>query len=86
MEEITYTEALLQEYKVGMGSFAQKSPDVASAFHAFTESCFKDGKLDLDAVCEVENFRATGTCITVDLKCFCGIQCVKDVFIDCDED
>lgn len=47
---------------------------------------FKDGKLDLDAVCEVENFEATGTCVTVDLKCFCAIQCVKDVFIDCDED
>ncbi|MCG7344629.1 spore coat protein CotZ [Sporosarcina sp. ACRSL] len=47
---------------------------------------FKGGKLDLDAVCQVENFRATGSCVTVDLKCFCGIQCVKDVFIDCDED
>ncbi|MFC5604618.1 CotY/CotZ family spore coat protein [Sporosarcina koreensis] len=47
---------------------------------------FKDGKLDLDEVCRVENFRATGTCVTVDLKCFCGIQCVRDVFIDCDED
>lgn len=47
---------------------------------------FKHGKLDLDAVCEVERFTATGTCVTVDLKCFCGVQCVKDVFIDCDED
>ncbi|WP_432357726.1 CotY/CotZ family spore coat protein [Sporosarcina sp. UB5] len=47
---------------------------------------FKGGKLDLDAVCEVENFEATGTCVTVDLKCFCAIQCVKDVFIDCDDD
>ena len=47
---------------------------------------FKGGKLDLDAVCDVENFEATGTCVTVDLKCFCAIQCVKDVFIDCDED
>lgn len=47
---------------------------------------FKGGKLDLDAVCEVENFEATGTCVTVDLTCFCAIQCVKDVFIDCDED
>ncbi|MFD1206053.1 MULTISPECIES: CotY/CotZ family spore coat protein [Sporosarcina] len=47
---------------------------------------FKNGKLDLDAVCEVENFRATGTCVTVDLKCFCGVQCVRDVFIDCDDD
>ncbi|WP_339251258.1 CotY/CotZ family spore coat protein [Sporosarcina sp. FSL W8-0480] len=47
---------------------------------------FKGGRLDLDAVCEVERFEATGTCVTVDLTCFCGIQCVKDVFIDCDED
>lgn len=47
---------------------------------------FKHGKLDLDAICEVERFEATGSCVTVDLKCFCGIQCVKDVFIRCDED
>jgi hypothetical protein len=47
---------------------------------------FKDGKLDLDAVCEVERFEATGSCVTVDLKFFAGIQCIKDVFIDCDED
>jgi Spore coat protein Z len=46
---------------------------------------FRNGKLDLDAICEVERFDATGSCVTVDLKCFCGIQCVKDVFIDCDE-
>ncbi len=46
---------------------------------------FKNGKLDFDAICEVERFEATGSCVTVDLKCFCGIQCVKDVFIDCDE-
>ncbi|MDN4606874.1 CotY/CotZ family spore coat protein [Sporosarcina highlanderae] len=47
---------------------------------------FKGGKLDLDAVCEVERFEATGTCVTVDLSCFCAVQCVKDVHIDCDED
>ena len=45
MEEITYSEAVLQEYKIGMGSFAEKLPDVARAFHAFTESCFEEGKL-----------------------------------------
>ena len=43
MEEITYSEAVLQEYKVGIGSFSEKLPKVASAFHAFTESCFEDG-------------------------------------------
>jgi len=47
---------------------------------------FKHGKLDFDAICEVERFEATGSCVTVDLKCFCAIQCVRDVFIDCDED
>ncbi|MCZ2258978.1 CotY/CotZ family spore coat protein [Sporosarcina sp. G11-34] len=47
---------------------------------------FKNGKLDFDAICDVERFEATGACITVDLKCFCAIQCVKDVHIDCDED
>jgi hypothetical protein len=34
----------------------------------------------------VDRFEATGSCVTVDLRCFCGIQCVKDVFIDCDDD
>ena len=47
---------------------------------------FKDGKIDLDKLCEVERFEATDSCITVDLKCFCGVQCIKDVFIDCDKD
>jgi len=47
---------------------------------------FKHGKLDFDELCKVERFEATGSCITVDLKCFCGIQCIRDVFIDCDED
>ncbi|MCG3089671.1 CotY/CotZ family spore coat protein [Sporosarcina cyprini] len=47
---------------------------------------FKHGKLDLDAVCDAVRFEATGSCVTVDLKCFCGIQCVRDVFIVCDED
>lgn len=47
---------------------------------------FKNGKLDFDAICRVERFEATGSCVTVDLKCFCAVQCVRDVFIDCDED
>ncbi|WP_210469589.1 CotY/CotZ family spore coat protein [Sporosarcina sp. 6E9] len=46
----------------------------------------KHGKIDFDRLCDVENFRETDSCITVDLKCFCGVQCVKDVFIDCDRD
>lgn len=47
---------------------------------------FKNGKLDLDAVCDVDDFVATGSCVTVDLSCFCGIQCIRDVFIECDDD
>ncbi|MFS0574478.1 CotY/CotZ family spore coat protein [Sporosarcina sp. 179-K 3D1 HS] len=45
----------------------------------------KHGKIDLEEICRVENFEPTGSCITVDLKCFCAIQCVKDIFIDCDD-
>ncbi|MEK3935351.1 CotY/CotZ family spore coat protein [Sporosarcina sp. FSL W7-1349] len=45
----------------------------------------KHGKIDLEEICRVENFAPTGSCITVDLKCFCGIQCIKDIFIDCDD-
>lgn len=46
----------------------------------------RDNKVNLDKICDVEEFRATDSCITVDLKCFCGVQCIKDVFIDCDDD
>ena len=47
----------------------------------------KNGKLDLEELCEVERFGATDSCITVDLTCFCGIQCIKDTYIDfCDVD
>ena len=46
MEEITYTEAILQEYKAGMGDFAEKAPDIASTYHKFTEACFEEGALD----------------------------------------
>lgn len=35
--------------------------------------------IDLTAVCQVDRFRASNDCITVDLKCFCGIQCIADV-------
>ena len=46
---------------------------------------FKNGKLDFDEICRVERFEATGSCITVDLKCFCAVQCIKDVHIRCEE-
>lgn len=37
---------------------------------------------DLSQVCEVENFEATNDCVTVDLSCFCAIQCIEDVNLD----
>lgn len=35
--------------------------------------------ISLRAVCEVENFAASDNCITVDLDCFCAVQCIADV-------
>lgn len=39
----------------------------------------KDGKIDLGAVCDIDSFRSTNDCVTVDLKCFCAVQCIADV-------
>lgn len=42
-------------------------------------------KIDLRKLCQVRNFALTGSCITVDLNCFCAIECVADVFLNvCD--
>jgi len=38
-------------------------------------------KLKLSKICEVRNFEASDSCVTVDLNCFCGIECVADVFL-----
>ena len=38
-------------------------------------------KLKLSRICDVRNFEATDSCVTVDLNCFCGIECVADVFL-----
>ena len=35
--------------------------------------------INLDRVCQVERFRASNDCITVDLSCFCAVQCIADV-------
>ncbi|WP_310365674.1 CotY/CotZ family spore coat protein [Neobacillus drentensis] len=35
--------------------------------------------INLDKVCQVERFRASNDCITVDLNCFCAVQCIADV-------
>lgn len=47
---------------------------------------FKHGKFDFNEFCKVERFERTGSCITVDLKCFCGVQCFRDVHLQCDDD
>ncbi len=41
--------------------------------------------IDLGKICELDGFRRTSDCITVDLKCFCAVQCIADVDLDiCD--
>ncbi|WP_223587598.1 CotY/CotZ family spore coat protein [Neobacillus bataviensis] len=37
--------------------------------------------IDLRNVCQVDRFMASHDCITVDLKCFCAVQCIADVFL-----
>ena len=39
------TEAALHDYKVGLGTFTQKMPEIAQHYNAFTEACFKEGTL-----------------------------------------
>lgn len=39
------TEAALHEYKLGLGTFTQKMPEIAKQYNAFTEACFKEGAL-----------------------------------------
>jgi len=38
--------------------------------------------LKLRNICSVNKFRATESCLTVDLSCFCGVQCIDDVNLD----
>lgn len=40
------TEAALHDYKVGLGTFTKKMPEIAGHYNAFTEACFKEGLLD----------------------------------------
>ncbi|WP_264736923.1 CotY/CotZ family spore coat protein [Cytobacillus firmus] len=42
--------------------------------------------IDLKKVCEVDDFRSTNDCVTVDLNCFCAVQCIADVDLDICED
>lgn len=37
--------------------------------------------ISLDRVCQVNDFAASNSCITVDLSCFCAVQCIEDIFL-----
>jgi len=38
-------EMELHDYKIGLGHFTEKMPDIAKKFNAFTEACFAEGEL-----------------------------------------
>lgn len=38
--------------------------------------------IDMCKICEVTNWGKTDNCITVDLSCFCAVQCIADVDLD----
>ncbi|MDQ0268711.1 CotY/CotZ family spore coat protein [Cytobacillus purgationiresistens] len=38
--------------------------------------------IDLSKVCKVDGFRSTDNCITVDLNCFCAVQCIEDIHLN----
>jgi spore coat protein Z len=37
--------------------------------------------IDLQSFCELDGFESTDDCITVDLNCFCAVQCIADVYL-----
>ena len=43
----------------------------------------KEGtKLDFREICKVRGFGRSDSCVTVDLDCFCAVQCIADVDLD----
>lgn len=40
------------------------------------------GKIDFHEICEVRDWGRSNSCITVDLHCFCAVQCIADVDLD----
>ncbi|WP_078555680.1 carboxymuconolactone decarboxylase family protein [Bacillus alkalicellulosilyticus] len=44
-QDMNMIEMALQDYKEGLGTFTQKMPKIAQKYNAFTEECFKEGKL-----------------------------------------
>lgn len=41
-----------------------------------------NGTISLSALCDVVDFAVSDSCITVDLDCFCAVQCIADVDLD----
>lgn len=39
----------------------------------------ENGKLSLHKICDVIDWEASDSCITVDLNCFCAVQCIADI-------
>lgn len=37
--------------------------------------------LNLKKICEVKDYGFSYSCITVDLNCFCAIECIQDVYL-----
>lgn len=35
--------------------------------------------IDMSKLCDVKKWKSTDSCITVDLSCFCAVQCIADV-------
>lgn len=46
-----------------------------------TLNMVKNCCVDLTSFCELTGFESTNDCITVDLNCFCAIQCIADVYL-----
>lgn len=45
LDNQTFTEAAIQEYKEGLGVFTKKMPKIAESYNKFTEACFSEGKV-----------------------------------------
>lgn len=45
MDQQTFTEAAIREYKEGLGIFTKKMPKIAESYNSFTEACFSEGKI-----------------------------------------
>ncbi|MFC5463982.1 CotY/CotZ family spore coat protein [Lederbergia graminis] len=41
-----------------------------------------NGKIDYEELCSVRHWARSNSCITVDLHCFCAVQCIADVDLE----